>query len=268
MWLSPRVSTPYANYYSTTPQTHMGSRMDERRMWESAKQDPYSTSKRRAHALPRFGNMSQPFASRRRLSEQFMVYCSVGGTAATCLVLKGSPKACRKSVGSHSSLSVRSVMGGGRDQALEPGRQCLVHDGLLYVTKTDRSQGTSWGTWDVRRRHCGAQHDSAAVVQARSTAQHVAGAFGHRRGSKPKPIEGLGLTRAETLVSAASAGLARVDWCRDTTLNPFPWALCLLVWVASHEISQHQPVPKSVPVSAAIRAHGPSSKNLIVDKHA
>lgn len=149
--------------------------MDERRMWESAKQDPYSTSKRRAHALPRFGNMSLPFASRRRLSEQFMVYSSVGGTAATCLVLKGSPKACHKSVGSHS-LSVRSVMGGGRDQALEPGRQCLVHDGLLYVTKTDRSQGTSWGTWDVRRRHCGAQHDSAVVVQARSTAQHVAGA--------------------------------------------------------------------------------------------
>lgn len=114
----------------------------------------------------------------------------------------------------------------------------------------------------MRRRHCGAQHDSAAVVQARSTAQHVAGAFGHRRGSKTKPIEGLGLTRAETLVSAASAGLARVDWCRDTTLNPFPWALCLLVWVASHEISQHQPVPKSVPVSAAIRAHGRRQRTL------
>ncbi|KKO99159.1 hypothetical protein THAR02_08734 [Trichoderma harzianum] len=129
-------------------------------MWESAKQDPYSTSKRRTHALPRFGNMSQPFASRRRLSGQFMVYSSVGGTAATCLVLKGSPKTCHKSVGSHS-LSVRSVMGGGRDQALEPGRQCLVHDGLLYVTKTDRSQGTSWGTWDEETTLWGATRFSS-----------------------------------------------------------------------------------------------------------
>ncbi|KAM6476140.1 hypothetical protein HDV62DRAFT_384582 [Trichoderma sp. SZMC 28011] len=159
--------------YSTTPQTHMGSRMDERRMWESAKQDPYSTSKRRAHALPRFGNMSLPFASRRRLSEQFMVYSSVGGTAATCLVLKGSPKACHKSVGSHS-LSVRSVMGGGRDQALEPGRQCLVHDGLLNkLGDVGCEETTLWGA--TRFSSGGTSTEYGATCCWR--------AFGHRQPS-------------------------------------------------------------------------------------
>lgn len=56
------------------------------------------------------------------------------------------------------------------------------------------------------RQHCGAQRDSAAWHRVRSTAQHAAGAFGHRRGSKQKPIEGLGLTRAET-------------WCQQLVRN-------------------------------------------------
>jgi hypothetical protein len=39
---------------------------------------------------------------------------------------------------------------------------------------------------------------------------------------------GSGADPRRDLVSAASAELARVDWCQVATLNPLPWALCLL----------------------------------------
>ncbi|KAL7955884.1 hypothetical protein V8C34DRAFT_290207 [Trichoderma compactum] len=72
------------------------------RMWENVQTEGTRSSKIWQH---------EPAIRRRRLyDEQSMVYSSVGGTAATRLVLEGSPKACRKSVGSHSSISVRSVL--------------------------------------------------------------------------------------------------------------------------------------------------------------
>ncbi|KAL7930633.1 hypothetical protein V8C35DRAFT_156858 [Trichoderma chlorosporum] len=181
---------------------------------------------------------------------------------------KDRPERVANPVGSHTSSSVRSVMGGGHDQALEPGRQRLAHDGLLVIDKDGSQSRNRLGDVGRGRQRCGAQHDSAAWDKQRSTAQHAAGAFGHRRGSRQKPIEGLGLTRAETLVSAASAGLAGVEGCRDTTLNPFHWTLCSLLWVASHEISNRQPFAKKGASRTCCNPLTAVVKKLIVDKHA
>ncbi|KAH0493598.1 hypothetical protein TgHK011_000258 [Trichoderma gracile] len=110
-------------------------------------------------------------------------------------------------------------------------------------------QGTGWGERDVghnaiqqrgdtrRSRHFdGGKHKHKHGARRNMLLAPSATAVGRAR----TPIEGLGLTRAETLVSAASARLAGVGWIRHATLNPLPWALCLLLWVASHEISNHQ----------------------------